>query len=328
MEAQFASQLGKDVIPLMTQAEYVPSGWLSLLVGTRRWYAFWSGEEEQQTAETEAEQLGFETRVEALVAEIGERGRGAITIQGGMMQQLSEAVPPLRLQPVVGGGGTPKQSSPRLNPTTPLSAVGASRCTSNPHHNLVSNVTSDRQRVPTGGGYSPSMHSTMMSPRSATSISQIQMAAAHQMGLDQSAVAQLDLQRARSTGSDLMQLVDKMRAERVEMRADIAHLRATASPAAPALAPAPAPTASPAVAGLGAEALSPEQVEALHARIEALHTASLLPEAQYHLIEDLIADWCDQREAMAPQIITAEMVNAASGAFTVRLYAHLLTDNI
>eukprot|EP01050_Picozoa_sp_SAG11_P051153 SAG11_NODE_28914_length_316_cov_0.930876_1_plen_104_part_11 len=72
MEAQYAVQVGLDMIPMMMVADYKPRGWLGMILGSRLYYAFYGELDERE----------FGDRMDALVREIGDRGR------------VAEAVPP------------------------------------------------------------------------------------------------------------------------------------------------------------------------------------------------------------------------------------------
>merc|ERR1711935_1026139 len=67
MEAQYALQKKKALIPLMLTQGYEADGWLGLLLGTSMWYGFYG--------ETLSSESGFATRMDALCREIGVRGR-------------------------------------------------------------------------------------------------------------------------------------------------------------------------------------------------------------------------------------------------------------
>jgi hypothetical protein len=67
MEAQYALQKKKVLIPLMLTQGYEADGWLGLLLGTSMWYGFYG--------ETLSSESGFATRMDALCREIGVRGR-------------------------------------------------------------------------------------------------------------------------------------------------------------------------------------------------------------------------------------------------------------
>ena len=66
------------------------------------------------------------------------------------------------------------------------------------------------------------------------------------------------------------------------------------------------------------EAITAEQLAAFQARIGALHTAQLLSDDELYALEDLIGDFCDLRESVAPQVLSLEMARATPGhAFAV-----------
>ena len=67
MEAQYALQKKKPLIPLMLTQGYEADGWLGLLLGTSMWYGFYG--------ETLSDGSAFEARMDALCREIGCRGR-------------------------------------------------------------------------------------------------------------------------------------------------------------------------------------------------------------------------------------------------------------
>ena len=67
MEAQYALQKKKVLVPLMLTQGYEADGWLGLLLGTSMWYAMYG--------DTLASDQAFEDRVAALCREIGARGR-------------------------------------------------------------------------------------------------------------------------------------------------------------------------------------------------------------------------------------------------------------
>jgi hypothetical protein len=83
MEAQYALQKKKALIPLMLVQGYEADGWLGLLLGSSMWYAFYG--------DTVSSESSFASRVDALVREIGGRGR-------------ADAVPAKQHKLLAGGG--------------------------------------------------------------------------------------------------------------------------------------------------------------------------------------------------------------------------------
>jgi hypothetical protein len=67
MEAQYALQKKKVLIPLMLTQGYEADGWLGLLLGTSMWYGFYG--------EALSSESAFDDRMDALCREIGSRGR-------------------------------------------------------------------------------------------------------------------------------------------------------------------------------------------------------------------------------------------------------------
>ena len=67
LEANYAHQQELDMVPLMLTEGFRPKGWLGLILGTRMWYAFWDADQDEDAA--------FEGRLDAVVREIGDRGK-------------------------------------------------------------------------------------------------------------------------------------------------------------------------------------------------------------------------------------------------------------
>ena len=69
MEAQYAFQQQKDMVPLMLEEGYNARGWLGMMLGVRLWYGFYGA--------TLASEGAFERKVDDLCRELGQRGKGA-----------------------------------------------------------------------------------------------------------------------------------------------------------------------------------------------------------------------------------------------------------
>jgi len=67
MEAQYALQKKKPIVPLMLTHGYEADGWLGLLLGTSMWYALYGDALSSESL--------FEGRMDALCRELGARGR-------------------------------------------------------------------------------------------------------------------------------------------------------------------------------------------------------------------------------------------------------------
>ena len=75
MEAQYALQKKKPLVPLMLVEGYEADGWLGLLLGTSMWYGLYGDVLSSPSA--------FEDRMDALCRELGDRGRADAVIGGG-----------------------------------------------------------------------------------------------------------------------------------------------------------------------------------------------------------------------------------------------------
>ena len=67
MEAQYAHQQEKDMVPLMLEEGYRPKGWLGMILGVRLWYGFYGS--------ALASEGAFERKMEELCRELGDRGK-------------------------------------------------------------------------------------------------------------------------------------------------------------------------------------------------------------------------------------------------------------
>eukprot|EP01047_Picozoa_sp_COSAG01_P022601 COSAG01_NODE_1347_length_10632_cov_29.175370_3_plen_2601_part_00 len=87
MEAQYAFQQQTDMVPLMLEEGYRAKGWLGMILGMRLWYGFYGS--------TLASEGAFESKMEELCRELGERGtRAASQTTVGTV-----AAPPLAQDP-------------------------------------------------------------------------------------------------------------------------------------------------------------------------------------------------------------------------------------
>jgi hypothetical protein len=93
MEAQYALQKKKSIVPLMLVEGYEADGWLGLLLGTSMWYALYG--------ETIANETAFEARMDALCREIGHRGRAdaLALVEASSLDGVSVALASGELEP-------------------------------------------------------------------------------------------------------------------------------------------------------------------------------------------------------------------------------------
>jgi hypothetical protein len=86
MELNYALNSKRDLLPLMVQANFVPKGWLGLILGTRLWHGFFGAVLETEEA--------FEIAMNGVVRELGARGRGGET-SGAPAPAVLPPPPPL-----------------------------------------------------------------------------------------------------------------------------------------------------------------------------------------------------------------------------------------
>ena len=67
LEAQYAYQRQKEMVPLMVEEGYRADGWLGMLLGTRVWYSF--------CGSVLLNEAAFEGKMDELCRELGGRGR-------------------------------------------------------------------------------------------------------------------------------------------------------------------------------------------------------------------------------------------------------------
>ena len=82
LEAQYAHQQDVDIIPLMMEKGYKPTGWLGLIIGTRLYFDFHSA-----AVETDA---AFMQQIDLVVRDLGERGKP----KARSASRMSEGAPP------------------------------------------------------------------------------------------------------------------------------------------------------------------------------------------------------------------------------------------
>ena len=71
MEAQYAHQQDKEMVPLMLEEGYRAKGWLGMILGMRLWYGFYGS--------TLASEGAFEGKMGELCRELGKRGLCNVT---------------------------------------------------------------------------------------------------------------------------------------------------------------------------------------------------------------------------------------------------------
>jgi hypothetical protein len=222
---------------------------LGLILGTRLYYQFWDAEQLDDAA--------FEKRLDSVVREIGERGRGRSTAkQTPAVPLMPEGVPPAAAAAAAAlAPRTPTASStPRAAETTTLSQ-----------------------------SFSPSV----FQPLSAQT-GQLQPQLQPHGGVT-----------SASEAAYLCEMMSFMREERQTMVAAMERQRQELEAKVAALTPSPP-----------SEAVSEGALAALQARLESMHAAKLLSDAELYSVEDMLADFVELKASMAGQPITEAMIYA------------------
>jgi DNA-binding transcriptional MerR regulator len=254
LEAQYGHQVEVEMLPLMMEKGFSPTGWLGLLVGTKLYFNF-------HPAAVETEDL-FLQQIEQVVRSLGERGKPKVG--GG---RVSEGVPPaVAVQSM--------EPSPAPAPVRARTAAPAPAPAPAP-------ATPPRSQQP----YTPSVHSVTTAGRSSTaaldsansSSSSSSSVAQHGALVPSSQAAALAAAApgAGITLESMAALLEKQQ-DRMEERMEkqnekIERLRQETE-------------------ALRAERLWEQQLVALQARIDGLVAATLLSDDERDAIEDAMAD--------------------------------------
>lgn len=127
LEAQYAFQQDKDMVPLMLEDGYRATGWLGMLLGVRLWYAFYG--------KVLASESAFEDKIKELCRELADRGQAIVPhpqlplphmleapLQQFQLEPRSQPQPHQRLEQAHTSGATtqePTSTSTTLAPSTP-----------------------------------------------------------------------------------------------------------------------------------------------------------------------------------------------------------------
>ena len=111
LEAQYGHQQDVEMVPLMLELGYKPSGWLGLLLGTKIYFPF-------HPAAVHTDAL-FMQQIEAVARLLGERGKPSAAAAA----RVSEGVPPLEPAPAPAPALAP--AAPAVVTTPPRSASAA-----------------------------------------------------------------------------------------------------------------------------------------------------------------------------------------------------------
>lgn len=269
------------MIPLMMQQGFKAKGWLGLILGRSLWYAFF-----ESAVPTDEK---FMQQMDSLIREIGDRGKIETKVSEGVPPRAPALAPVLAkapapaaapaFEPTPEPAPAPRASTPAASgsvPTTPqraLAAVSTPGRGFSPSVQLSPSMPMVQHASSTGGGGS-----------SLTEVASIFENLAARM--ETRAKEERDAAKA-----DRAELDAKMEQQRQEMEAKMEALKAE-------LTARPAP------------AITVEQLAALQARIEGLHTTKLLTDEELFALEDLVADYVELTMSVADRVITREMIFA------------------
>eukprot|EP01050_Picozoa_sp_SAG11_P016870 SAG11_NODE_2357_length_3468_cov_1.841199_1_plen_331_part_10 len=274
LEANYAHQIQCDMVPLLMEKDYQPKGWLGMLLGTRLYYLF--------AEDDVADEAVFQERMDALVREIGDRGRC------NRRQSLSEAASP-RVAFLPGSSRTTSRTTPR--PEVSSSRVAeASENTAAAAPAAFATPAAGGSRgggaIPYEGSFTPSIRSGHSSTPSTAAMPSLVGAPVAEEKLNGQLLALVEKQHAESREREdtLWREAVAQRDERLrELRHEVEQLRAELRTSA----------ARAAAAQTREAAISDEQLTRLLARIGAIRSAKLLSGEDCDTLEDLVADYVD-----------------------------------
>jgi hypothetical protein len=293
LEANYAHQQQKPMVPLMMEKGFSPNGWLGLLLSTAMWYGFYDLEN--------ADDATFEGKVDAVAAEIGDRGRlhedepdDADDADGTTSPSASEGVPPAprASNPAVAHAPAPvpapaavSAAAPvhQMPPSTPqqLSTTSRSETTAAATARFSPSVRALQDTVPPGVAVSESVSGGMgVSFEAMTAFVETQQDRMQQQHAD--AQAQMAAhyetmqQQHEKTQTQLEQQLQAAMATQRTMQQQIDALREEARRAAEK--------------GPLTGVVTEEQLTALQTRLTSLHEASQLTDEELFVVEDILAD--------------------------------------
>ena len=258
------------MIPIMMHKDYSPKGWLGLIMGTRLWYQFWDAESDDDAA--------FERRLDAVVREIGDRGKLATTAK------VPESVPPERAS-----AKAPSPAGAAAVATAPAPAPAPAPALAPAPAPLTLAPMAASQ------AYTPSMRSGLSTAESTMAPSNtaqrapeavVPTAAEASLGLG-AGTAAIDILGAMTTLLDRQQarddqLREQIRTEWAEREEKTEQMRREFEEKAKALQDELEKRRDAQVRG--------DQLLALQSRLEALRTSKLLSDDEMYTMEDIVVD--------------------------------------
>jgi hypothetical protein len=205
LEAQYGHQQQVDLIPLMMESGYKPTGWLGLIIGTRLYFNF-----HPAAVETDA---AFMQQVDLVVRDLGERGkpkaRSAGRVSEGVPPRVERTVRSMEPSPAPAPARAPVRAPAPAPAPAPVPALAPAPAPA------PSPVTPDR------GGFTPSMQqlaspaAMVVQQRSMEDTSLVELMFEREDRMRQEAKAEKEelRQEAKAEKEELRQEMQKMRKE-------------------------------------------------------------------------------------------------------------------
>ena len=262
----------------MMERHYKPTGWLGLLLGTRLYFSF----DDDAVATHEA----FMQQIDLVESELGERGKVEATAAAA-----AAAAAAVRLAPE----GVPPPTLRSMEPTPEPAPAPAPVPAPRPRAAASSSATMTLSTPERTTSFTPSMRQQQPQQQQISAASPTMQAITHQCGVADGSLLvetlQAQVKAHQAEASELRLEMERLRAEAAEAKLQALELRLT-------------PTA----------AISEQRLEALQARLEALHKADLLGDDQLYMLEDVVADFVEFESAMGGAAVTREAGHANENA--------------
>eukprot|EP01048_Picozoa_sp_COSAG05_P005045 COSAG05_NODE_290_length_12056_cov_14.204232_10_plen_452_part_00 len=298
LEAQYAFQQKKEMVPLMLEDGYRANGWLGMLLGVRLWYGFYGTVLSSEEA--------FEGKMEELCRELGDRG----------LVQPAEGVPPVQATDELGQAVVAPSPSV-ADSMSPMPQLGLS--TPSPHQPPREAQALEPARAQELASVPAAARALALAPAASTG---------DRSGTPSMHVASSRLNASEGVGvmevvallkEERTELEAKAKAEMDELRRELQRQREQMNQMREELKPLPPPT------------IPDEDIVALQARLEALHAADLLTEAELDALDDVVLGYVETRASplRSPNVGDLAMHAAASTlSKLVAVSAAIATDSV
>jgi hypothetical protein len=273
-----------DLVPLMMQEGYRAKEWLGLILGQSMYYAFF-----KSAVPTDEK---FMQQMDALVREIGDRGKTNGKVSEGVPPRAPAPAFEPTPEPAPAAGPTPSDRditpSKQLSSFTPMRQHLSSSESPALVEQLLDLARSDRV----------AMEAKMEQHRQEAKIDRAEMEAKFQQQLAEAKAERHEMQRKPRLRKSSSRLSCRSRRRRWRL------LRAQATEAR-----------------MQGTMLRERQLVALQARLEALHAAKLLADAELHAAQDAIADEAagGESDGRVAKLISLSSKMASDKAFARQL---------